>query len=58
MVSGPGSFAPRFKAPAIDLYRFSEGARAVAGAGIGTETFRKWVRLRAATYGQRALLYP
>jgi len=43
MVSGPGSFAPRFKARAIDLYRFSEGARAVAGAGIGTDTFRKWV---------------
>jgi hypothetical protein len=48
MVSGPGSFAPRFKAPAIDLYRFSEGARAVARAGIGTETLRKWVGFRRA----------
>jgi hypothetical protein len=45
MVSGPCSFAPRFKARAIDLYRFSEGAR-LAGAGIGPDTFRKWVVLR------------
>lgn len=36
MVSGPASFAPRFKARAIDLYRLSEGAGAVDGAGIGT----------------------
>jgi hypothetical protein len=34
-----------FKARAIDLYRFSEGAR-LAAAGIGTDTFRKWVGLR------------
>jgi hypothetical protein len=35
-------FAPRFKARAMDLYRFSEGRPlAVAELAIGTETFRK-----------------
>jgi transposase len=46
-VTGPSKFAPEFKARAIDLYRSSEG-RTIADVarelGIGTETFRKWVR--------------
>ena len=43
----PSKFAPEFRARAIDLYRSSEG-RTIADVarelGIGTETFRKWVR--------------
>jgi transposase-like protein len=46
-VSRPSRFAPEFKARAIDLYRSLEG-RTIADVarelGIGTETFRKWMR--------------
>jgi transposase-like protein len=54
--SRPSSFAPKFKARAIDLYRSSEG-RTIADVarqlGIGTETFRKWVRQDDADRGER-----
>jgi transposase len=46
-VTRPSKFAPEFKPRAIDLYRSSEG-RTIADVarelGIGTETFRRWVR--------------
>ena len=52
----PSKFAPEFKARAIDLYRTSEG-RTIADVarelGIGTETFRKWVRQDEADRGER-----
>ena len=52
----PSKFAPDFKARAIDLYRTSEG-RTIADVarelGIGTETFRKWVRQAEVDVGQR-----
>ena len=53
----PSKFAPEFKARAIDLYRSSEG-RTIADVaarelGIGTETFRKWVRQDEADRGER-----
>jgi transposase len=55
-VTGPSKFAPEFKARAIDLYRTSEG-RTIADVarelGIGTETFRKWVRQDDADRGER-----
>jgi transposase len=55
-VSRPSKFAPEFKARAIDLYRSSEG-RTIADVarelGIGTETFRKWVRQDEADRGER-----
>jgi transposase len=55
-VTKPSKFAPEFKARAIDLYRSSEG-RTIADVarelGIGTETFRKWVRQDEADRGER-----
>ena len=52
----PSKFAPDFKARAIDLYRTSED-RTIADVarelGIGTETFRKWVRQDEADRGER-----
>ena len=55
-MSRPSKFAPEFKARAIDLYRSSEG-RTIADVarelGIGTETFRKWVRQDEADRGER-----
>ena len=52
----PSKFAPEFKARAIDLYRSSED-RTIADVarelGIGTETFRKWVRQDEADRGVR-----
>ena len=52
----PSKFAPEFKARAIDLYRSSED-RTIADVarelGIGTETFRKWVRQDEADRGER-----
>ena len=52
----PSKFPPEFKARAIDLYRSSEG-RTIADVawelGIGTETFRKWVRQDEADRGER-----
>jgi transposase len=55
-VTRPSRFAPEFKARAIDLYRTSEG-RTIADVarelGIGTETFRKWVRQDEADRGER-----
>ena len=52
----PSKFAPDFKARAIDLYRTSEG-RTIADVarelGIGTETFRKWIRQDEADRGER-----
>ena len=52
----PSRFAPDFKARAIDLYRTSEG-RTIADVarelGIGTETFRKWIRQDEADRGER-----
>jgi transposase len=55
-VTRPSKFAPEFKARAIDLYRTSEG-RTIADVarelGIGTETFRKWVRQDEADRGER-----
>jgi hypothetical protein len=56
IVTRPSRFAPEFKARAIDLYRSSEG-RTIADVarelGIGTETFRKWVRQDEADRGER-----
>jgi transposase len=56
IVTRPSKFAPEFKARAIDLYRSSEG-RTIADVarelGIGTETFRKWVRQDEADRGER-----
>src|SRR5215211_1684733 len=56
IVTRPSKFAPEFKARAIDLYRSSEG-RTIADIarelGIGTETFRKWVRQDEADRGER-----
>ena len=55
-MSRPSKFAPEFKARAIDLYRSSNG-RTIADVarelGIGTETFRKWVRQDEADRGER-----
>jgi transposase-like protein len=55
-VTRPSKFVPEFKARAIDLYRSSEG-RTIADVarelGIGTETFRKWVRQDEADRGER-----
>ena len=52
----PSRFAPDFKARAIDLYRTSED-RTIADVarelGIGTETFRKWIRQDEADRGER-----
>jgi transposase len=55
-VTRPSKFAPEFKARAIDLYRSSEGRSITDVArelGIGTETFRKWVRQDEADRGER-----
>ena len=55
-MSRPSKFAPEFKARAIDLYRSSEG-RTIADVarelGIGTETFRNWVRQDEDDRGDR-----
>jgi transposase len=55
-VTRPSKFAPDFRARAIDLDRTSEG-RTIADVarelGIGTETFRKWVRQDEADRGER-----
>jgi transposase len=56
IVTRPSKFAPEFRARAIDLYRSSEG-RTIADVarelGIGTETFRKWVRQDEADRSER-----
>jgi transposase len=55
-VTRPSKFAPELKARAIDLYRSSEGrtiANVARELGIGTETFRKWVRQDEADRGER-----
>ena len=56
IVTRPSKFAPEFKARAIDLYRSLED-RTIADVarelGIGTETFREWVRQDEADRGER-----
>jgi transposase len=56
IVTRPSKFAPELKARAIDSDRSSEG-RTIADVarelGIGTETFRKWVRQDEADRGER-----
>ena len=52
----PSKFPPEFRARALELYRESEG-RTISDVarelGLGTETFRKWVRQDEADRGER-----
>ena len=53
----PSKWPSEFRARAVQMYRESEG-RTIADVarelGIGTETFRKWVRQDEADRGERS----
>jgi transposase len=52
----PSKWPPEFRERAVALYRESEGrtiAEVALELGVGTETFRKWVRQDEADRGER-----
>jgi transposase len=54
-MSRPSKFPAEFRARGVQLYRDSEGrtiAEVARELGVGTETFRKWVRQDEADRGE------
>ncbi len=54
-MSRPSRFPAEFRARGVQLYRDSEGrtiAEVARELGVGTETFRKWVRQDEADRGE------
>ena len=54
-MSRPSKYPPEFRARGVQLYRDSEGRTITEVArelGVGTETFRKWVRQDEADRGE------
>lgn len=53
----PSKWPPEFRARAVQMYRESEGrtiAEVALELGVGSETFRKWVRQDEADRGERS----
>ena len=56
-MSRPSKYPPEFRARGVQLYRDSEGrtiGEVARELGVGTETFRKWVRQDEADRGEVA----
>lgn len=54
-MSRPSKWPPEFRARAVQLYRESEGrtiSEVALELGVGSETFRKWVRQDEADRGE------